>query len=179
MTDCNFPKTWLMLWLDDELDPRAEQAREHLKHCQTCAAQVDAWRKNGAALRTLVDKAVGEVEPLWALERIHARIEATQELPWFDRFMRAASELLLLNRRRVAGLAAAAAMGMLVAPAVVYFAGRGVVPELTGPTTASVVVESLEVGDGATAVVLGSEEGGSTLIWIETDLGDASTDEKL
>jgi hypothetical protein len=178
MKGCEFPAAWLMAWLDDEMDEHAKAAREHLKDCRACAALVDTWRQGGVRLRDLVDRGVGEVEPLMALEKIHARIAATEEMPWFDRVRRAWAELWMLHRRMLAGAAVAMALGALTAPAVVYWLGRADMAQ-TDLVRNAVVVESLEVGGNATAVVLSADDSDTTIIWVESDANADATDEAL
>ena len=120
MSTCKFPKTWLGLFLDDEMDEHAKMALDHLKECRECAAEVDAWRRAGDRLRAVVDAGMGEVEPLQALEKIHARIAAAEEMPLFARLRRGWAELWLVHRRMFAGAAVAAALGAASAPLVVY-----------------------------------------------------------
>jgi len=151
MNRCEFPRASLTAFLDDELDPRACGAREHLKSCRECAAEVERWRASGDRLREIVDAAVGDIEPLMALEKIHARISAADEMPLFDRLRRAVAELFVLNRRVFAGVAIAASLGAVSTPFVVYWLGRTDV-EQVNPFRAAVVVEPLEVGGATTAL---------------------------
>jgi anti-sigma factor RsiW len=178
MKSCKFPKTWLMAWLDDEMDEHAKAAREHLKDCRECAHEVEAWRVGGERLRDLIDRGVGEVEPLLALEKIHARIAAAEEMPWFDRVRRGWAELWLLHRKAFAGAAVAAALGMLTAPAAIYFLARVDGTQINQVQNA-VVVESLEVGGNGTAVVLSADDSDTTIIWVESDANADATDESL
>ncbi|MBI5509877.1 MAG: hypothetical protein HY903_14065 [Deltaproteobacteria bacterium] len=178
MSGCKFPGPWLMAWLDDEMDEAAERARAHVKECRECAAKVEAWRAAGQSLVKTIDRALGDVEPLLGLEKIHARIAATEELPFFDRLRRAVDELVMLHRRAVAGAAVAMALGALSAPAAVFWLGARVVDE-GGPLRAAVVVESLEVGGAATAVVWSGADQKTAIIWVESDANADATDEAL
>jgi len=139
MSACKFPKSALAAWLDDEIGREADTAREHLKGCRECAALVDEWRRAGAALAAIIDEGVGEVDPLMALEKIHARIAAAEEIPLIDRLRRGWAELWLLHRRAFAGVTVAAALGALSAPFAVYFFGRVEVADNNPVRVASVV----------------------------------------
>jgi anti-sigma factor RsiW len=178
MSQCKYPREWLQAWLDGEGGRRSAETRDHLEHCRDCANLVDSWRRSGEELRQTVDAAIGEVEPLVALEKIRARIADAEQRTLGARLRHWWQEMWLFNRRALAGVAVAAALGALVAPGVLYVANRAALDVqddgLHGP---AVVVESLEVGNNATAVVLGGEGGNTTLIWVEpgTDNGYSET----
>ena len=172
MSQCKYPREWLQAWLDGEAGKRSAQTRDHLEHCRDCANLVDAWRRAGEGLRQVVDDGVGDVEPLVALEKIRQRIADAEQRTLVARVRRWWQELWLFNRRALAGVAIAAALGALVAPGVIYIANRAALEMDNGLQGPAVVVESLEVGNNATAVVLGGEGGNTTLIWVEPGSDD-------
>lgn len=176
MSGCDFNRTWLMAWLDGEAGKKAGRVREHLEHCSECANEVDAWRRAGDELRATVDAGVGDAEPLVALQRIRERIARKEEETAGARLRAWWNDVWLLNRRAFAGVAIAAALGALSAPGLLYWAGRDTL-DMNGPPAGAVVVESLEVGGNATAVVLSGDSGETTLIWVEPD-GDATPAEE-
>ncbi len=158
-----------MAWLDGEAGRRTAEVAAHLERCRECAAEVEAWQKAGHELRALVEAGAGEPEPLLALQTIRDRIAAGESRGLVARLAAWWDEVWLLNRRAVAGVVAAAALGALSAPGVVYLVGR-----LQGPAyTPMVVVEDLEVGGNATAVVWGGGEDSTTLIWVQPKAGDS------
>lgn len=178
MSPCKYPREWLQAWLDGEAGKRSAQTRDHLEHCRDCVNLVDSWRLAGEELRRTVDAAVGDVEPLVALEKIRGRIAEAEQRTLAARLRRWWEDLWLFNRRALAGVAVAAALGALVAPGVVYVANQAMLEVENGsPLGPAVVVESLEVGSDATAVVLGGHGGNTTLIWVEpgTDNGYSET----
>ncbi len=174
MSRCRYPRESLQAWLDGEAGRRSAQTRDHLERCRDCANLVDSWRRTGEELRQTVDAAVGDVEPLVALEKIRARIAETEQRHLGARLRRWWQELWLFNRRAIAGVAVAAALGALAAPGVFYVASRAALQ--VEPGAPAVVVESLEVGNNATAVVLGGEGGNTTLIWVEPGTNNGTTE---
>ncbi|MEE8408408.1 MAG: anti-sigma factor [Myxococcota bacterium] len=178
MSGCDFPKIWLMAWMDGEAGKRAERVRQHLEHCPSCAHEVDAWQRAGDELRTIVDVAVGAAEPLVALQRIRAKVAEAESRTIGVRLRAWWGDMWLMNRRVLVGVSVAAAVGALAAPGMVYWLGSSA-PQMRGPTTASVVVESLKVGGNVTAVVLESDNGSTTLIWVEPTDDATSSEESL
>jgi len=173
MSDCKFPKRQLMAWLDDQPDKQAERVRSHLEHCPACANEVDRWRQTAQQLRAIVDAGAANAEPLLGLQQIRARIATKKERSLWLRLRQSCAELWLLNRRAMAGVAVAAALGAMSAPALVYWLGS-INPSNAGPLVQAVVVESVEVGGSSTALVLGADEGSTTtLIWVEPGDDDA------
>lgn len=169
MTSCKQSEKRLHEWLDGELpegSPEALEVESHVERCTACGARVEAWRHTGAQLRTLVDDAVGDVEPLRALQRIRTRIAEAEQRSLLNRLQIWWHDLWVFNRRAVAGVAAAAAMGALCAPAVVYLTAERTW-EAASPAMASVVVESLEFDGNAKAVVYRPEGSKTTIIWVE------------
>ncbi|MBI3178111.1 MAG: hypothetical protein HYZ27_00530 [Deltaproteobacteria bacterium] len=167
MKACTFPKRWLSAWLDSEAGEQNDAVEKHLVTCRECAQEVEDLRRTSAAVRTLLDNAVGEVEPLLALQKIRARIRDNAERAFMARLRAWWSDVWLFHRRALAGVTAAVALGALSAPIVTYWTGmvEGA-PADGGPQTASVVVESLEVGGNATTVVLRGNGDSATLIWV-------------
>lgn len=172
MSDCQLPKLWLQAFLDGEPE-HEDEVREHLMHCAVCATEVDTWRRSGDELRSTIDAALGDIEPLEALQKIRTRIEEAQRRSFWGRLAAFWEDTWRFHRGRVAGLATAAALGALCAPLAVYWLGDTPLGSL-GPV---VVVESLEVGGQATATVLGAQSGSTTLIWIEPSADDESDEE--
>jgi anti-sigma factor RsiW len=158
--------------MDGEAGERTAQTRDHVEHCRECQARIAAWKQAGATLRSTIDEEIGEVDPLLALQNIRDRIAAAESRTLGSRLAAWWEELWLVNRRAVAGVVTAAALGALVAPVAVYLLGRTVPAtlELTGP---AVVVEALEVGGNSTAVVWGGTGETSTLIWVEPGAEDS------
>lgn len=179
MSGCDFPKTWLMAWMDGEAGKRAERVRQHLEHCSSCAHEVDGWQRAGNELRAIIDGAVGDAEPLVALQRIRAKVAEASSRTLGVRLRTWWADMWLMNRRAMVGVSLAAALGALVAPGMVYWLGSAAAPQMSGPTTAAVVVESLDVGGNATAVVLGAGSGTTTLIWVESADDAIATEESL
>ena len=66
MSECRFPRTRLMAWLDGEAGEQAEAVREHVERCPACAAEVECWRSAGDELRSVIDAGLGQVDPLAA-----------------------------------------------------------------------------------------------------------------
>lgn len=170
MTTCGFSKRLLHSWYDGAAGSAAAQVEAHLQRCGACSAEVDAWRQASEKLRQVIDAGVGHVEPLVALRDIRERIHEAEKRSIVGRLRAFWDDLWLLHRRAVAGVAAAAALGALCAPAVTWWLGEAGVDVTTasGAQMASVVVESLEFGDDAArAVVYNADDGMTTLIWVE------------
>lgn len=180
MSGCEFNKVWLAAWVDGEAGTMAVRVREHLEHCPECANEVDAWRRAGEELRTIVDAGIGETEPLVALQHIRDRIVEKQQEAISVRLRSWWDSLWLSKRRALAGVAVAAALGALTAPALFYWAARGTVDTgMDGAMAGVVVLESLEVGGNATAVVLSGDSGEPTLIWVEPETDATPIEETL
>ena len=75
MSDCRFSKEILYAWLDKEAGEASDSVVIHLTECPECAQEVERVRASGQFLRTLVDDAVGDVDPLVALQEIRKRID--------------------------------------------------------------------------------------------------------
>ena len=168
MTRCNVSENDLSRWYDG-LPGSHEEVAAHAERCPSCAAKVASWRLSGEQMRNVVDRALGDVEPLLALQAIRQRIAATEQSPakrlraWWE-------DLWTFNRRAVAGVVAAAAIGALTAPAVAYWMGERSAQALHDNHVASVVIEELEWGGSAKAVVYRPESGKTTIIWVEPDV---------
>jgi anti-sigma factor RsiW len=159
--------------MDGEAGERTAQTRDHVERCRECQELIAAWQHAGDELRAMVDEDVGQVDPLLALQNIRDRIAAAESRTLGSRLVAWWEELWLVNRRAVAGVVAATALGALVAPGAVFLLGKTaptMLEELTGP---AVVVEALEVGGNATAVVWGGAGETSTLIWVEPGADDS------
>ena len=177
MSNCRFSKEILYAWLDGEAGDATDSVVVHLTECPGCAQEVERVRASGKVLRTLVDEAVGEVEPLVALQKIRQRIDEQERRAQGFSLQRGWDSLWENHRVALAGAAFAFALGALVAPAVLYFAGSsgGEAAQGIHPVrTASVTVESVEIEGGAKTVVLQPEGSSTAVIWI--DSGDTSDD---
>ena len=174
MSSCKFPKEILHAWMDGEAGEVTQSAAAHVIECVECAREVESLRLAGSQLRSLMEDAVGEVDPLVALQKIRHRIEANQKNTLWGAFMEWCTDFWVFHRRAALGLAFAFALGALAAPAVVWWAslGGGVgVNGASGARTASVRVESAEIEGGASPVVLQPHGSSTAVIWI--DSGDA------
>ena len=177
MSDCRFSKEILYAWLDGEAGEASDSVAAHIMECQGCAQEVERVRASGQFLRTLIDDAVGEVEPLVALQKIRRRIDEQERKAQGFSLQRWLDSLWENHRVALAGAALAFALGALVAPAVLYFTGNsgGEGSQGLHPVrTASVTVESVEIEGGAKTVVLQPEGSSTAVIWI--DSGDTSDD---
>jgi anti-sigma factor RsiW len=177
MSSCKFDKEWLTAWLDGEAGKMTARVRDHLEHCPECANEVDAWRRAGDELRAVAEAGTVNAEPLVALQHIRGRIERASQQTLGARLRAWWSDLWLLNRRALAGVGVAAALGAVSAPGLLYWVTRDSV--LNGPPAGAVVLESLEVGGNATAVVLSGDSGEPTLIWVEPETDATPHEETL
>ena len=168
MSGCGFPQRLLHAWYDGAAGADSSHVQAHVEECEQCAAEVQSLRQASEQLRDLVDAGVGRVEPLLALQGIRERIQEADQRSVVGRWRARWDEMWLLNRRAMAGVAAAVALGALSAPVAAWWLGRAGVDVTQGVQTASVVVESLEYGDdAAAAVVYNADDGMTTLIWVE------------
>ena len=177
MSDCGFSKEILYAWLDGEAGEDSDSVASHLAECQVCAQEAERVRTSGQFLRTLIDDAVGEVEPLVALQKIRQRIDEQERKSQGFSLQRWWDSMWENHRVALAGAAFAFALGALVAPAVLYFTGNAGGEGSQGfqpVRTASVTVESVEIEGGAKTVVLQPEGSSTAVIWI--DSGDTSDD---
>lgn len=155
----------LQMWMDGEVGKRSAEVRDYVDNSPAASRELVEWRRSADELRDLVDRGIGEVEPLEALRAIRARVEDRQRRSVVGRVTSWWNELWMFERRRVGGVIAATAVGALCAPALVWWIGTTSAP--TQPAMAAVVVESLEVGNDAKAVVYEGGNGTTTLIWVE------------
>ena len=177
MSSCKFPKEILHAWMDGEAGEVTQSAAAHVIECVECAREVESLRVAGSQLTSLIDDAVGEVDPLVALHTIRCRIEANQKKSLWGTLMLWCADFRLFHRRAAMGLAFAFALGALAAPVVVWWAALGGGADVSGASgarTASVRVESAEIEGGATPVVLQPKGSSTAVIWI--DSGDAIHD---
>ncbi|OGQ77445.1 MAG: hypothetical protein A2289_16935 [Deltaproteobacteria bacterium RIFOXYA12_FULL_58_15] len=179
MSRCNYSKDRLQAWLDDQSGKHSAQTRKHLEGCRDCANLIEVWRRAGEQLRDTVDQGLGNVEPLAALKKIRMRVAEIEQRSLGARMRAWWNDTWMFNRRALAGVAVAAALGALAAPGAVYLSGKlgtsAIGPALVARVGPGVVLESLEVGDNATAVVLDEGET-TTLIWVEPGF-DGSNEE--
>lgn len=172
---CNFPQDLVSAWVDGEAGRRTDEVARHVEGCPGCAAAADAWRKEAAALRQIVDSGIGEVDPLPALAQIRERIAAREERSLFARVAAFWHDQWAFNRRAVAGVVLAAALGALSAPAVVLWASHAARKGGHGAGLAAVVIESLQADPNTQTVVYRGEDGTTTLIWVEPDANEGRT----
>jgi anti-sigma factor RsiW len=177
MTPCTFSKAQVMAWLDGETGNRAEAVAAHVAACPSCQQDVASWRSTGRLLRAEIDLALGEVDTLAALSALRNRLAREREASWRGALQRWWEDAWLFHRRAIAGVVVAAALGALSAPAVVWWLGR-LTQRGAGFPLAGVVVESLEVGNRATAVVVQENNSATTLIWIEPAAEDSHHEQK-
>ncbi len=167
MKACTISTERLQRWFDGEVTLR-DEVTVHVEQCEHCTAQVATWRRAGEELVQIVDAGVGEVEPLLALRSIRERIahaEASSPSVWLRNWWQ---DAWAVRRRALAGVAIAAAAGIVSAPAFVYLLGD-VQLQQGSPAIASVVVESLEFDGDSRAVVYRPGSGQTTIIWVEAE----------
>ncbi len=166
---CDFPEHLISAWMDGEAGRRADEVARHVGTCPHCGAMADSWRKEGQALRELIDGGVGEVETLPALAKIRQRVADSDERSFGEKLAAFWHDQWAYNRRKVAGVVVAAALGALSAPAVVLWAAHAAQDGSHGARLASVVIESLQTEPNTQTVVYRGEDGSTTLIWVEPD----------
>ena len=175
MSDCRFSKEILHAWVDGEAGEASGSVISHVTECPVCTLEVERLRASGQFLRDLVDEAVGEVEPLMALQSIRERIGPKQGPGGvFSRLRLGWDRVWDKHRVALAGAVFAFSLGALVAPALLYFTGSSTGRSLQGEQsarTASVMVESVEIEGGVKTVVLQPEGSSTAVIWI--DSGDS------
>ena len=171
MTPCKVSEERLQRWFDSGAEPHHDMAL-HIHGCAACRQQVDAWQQAGHALRQIVDQGVGEIEPLVAVQAIHARIAAARERSWSARWGMWWQDLWTFNRRAAITFAAAAFLGAVSAPVAIGLMESGGGDSSLGPNAISlVVVESLEF-DGNARPVVYRPSGATAIIWVEPEALD-------
>lgn len=156
----------LQMWLDGELsENEAVELEGRLAHEPEAEALVKSVRAVGDHVREWVDGGMGEVEPLRALQSIRQRIAEEEAASPMARLGRWWHDLWAFNRKALAGVGMAAALGAASAPGLMYWLG-GPSSQGTAPM-ASVVVESLEFSGNATAMVYRPTDSATTIIWVE------------
>ncbi len=166
MNACGFSQELLSAWIDGEAAEQAQKVEVHLGTCATCSAQVEAMQAASKSLCNLIDEAVGNVEPLFSLTRIRARIEQQQARSPWAKLALWWREVWAYNRRAAAGVAIAMALGMLSAPLLAMWAAAH---GHQSNRSLAVVVESMEWQGKDQAVVYQAESGATTLIWVQPD----------
>lgn len=166
MNACHFDPQLLMAWMDGQAGLRAQEARTHFDGCEQCQAQVEEWKQAGAHLQKHIDEELGAVDPLRGLQKIRQRISSADNArltirlqTWFD-------DLWLFQRQALKGVAIAFALGILSAPAVLWWI-KSASPGSARAEIASVVLESMEFEATAQPVVLHDQQNTVTLIWME------------
>jgi anti-sigma factor RsiW len=171
MKRCGISPLDLMAWMDGEACSEDAVMKAHVNRCEACRAEVAAWTSSGRVLKDELDAELGPVDELSALRAIRRRIANARDQSLWGRLNRRVADVWLFHRRAVAGVVVAAALGCLTAPALVWWLGQLASRGSHFPL-AAVVVESVEVGNDATAVVLQKDGATTTLIWIEPVVGD-------
>lgn len=173
MDEGKFSDKQLHAWLDGETGLESEAIAREVEACPSSRAEVESVRITGEYLRESV-KAVGDVEPLAALQKIRQRIDEANEVEQAGlggRLTMFWRDVWVSKRRAVTGLALAAALGALVAPGAMWILGayeqqdRGA--ELG--QSASVIVESVEIEGSAKTVLFQPQGSNTAVIWIDTD----------
>jgi len=166
MSVCKFSEERLQRWMDGYAADDAPVVEAHVEECADCAADVAAWRAAGEALREHFTNELDDIDPLRAAQAIHRRIEEARRQSPIARLRAWWGDVWAFHRQAVLGVAVAAALGAVVAPTVIILAksytGAGYRGEY-----AAVELESMEYDGNATAAVFHSDDGNTTLIWIE------------
>jgi anti-sigma factor RsiW len=160
----------LYAWVDGEAGGRAAEVRDLVENDPAMAAKVEAVRKLGRDVNSMVDAGLGPdaVDSLSALAGIRKRIADREARTFAARLAAWWDDVLLFHRKALAGVAVAAGLGALSAPGVVYLMRDRVLPQQeNGVVATSVTVESLEVGEDGKATVLYDDSGNTTLIWVD------------
>jgi len=171
MSACKYSREWLAAFVDGEASERTTQTRDHVERCRECQALVAQW---AGPVTSCARWSIAA----WArsIRSSPCRTSATASRP-----RRAVPSG---RASRPGGTTSGSSIG---APSPVRSRGRAggaggarrrlparraapSVLELTGP---AVVVEALEVGGGASAVVWGGGGETSTLIWVQPGAEDS------
>ena len=173
MDEGRFPDEKLHAWVDGETGLESQAIARELETCSQSREEVESVRITGEYLRESV-RAVGDVEPLVALQKIRQRIEQADELEksgMQGRLTLAWRDLWVSKRRALTGLAFAAALGALVAPGAMWMMGDRERSERDAGLgqSASVIVESVEIEGSAKTVLFQPQGSDTAVIWIDTD----------
>lgn len=164
---CGYSQELLFSYMDGAAGARAQEISVHVAQCPHCTAELAMHKASAQKLVTLVDRGVGEVDPLAALAKIHARVRQNAEQSFFHKVRAGWEDLITYHKKAVWGVAVAAALGALASPAVVLWANRTVQNGGSGSAFASVVIESMQVEGNTRTVVYQGESSATTLIWVE------------
>lgn len=164
---CGYSTELLLQYMDGRAAERTQELSVHIAQCSRCTTELSAHKAASQKLVELVDRGVGEVDPLAALAKIHARIREQQEQSWLAKLKRGLEDLFTFQKKLVWGVAAAAALGALASPVLVLWAKRAVKEGGPGTRFATVVIESMQVEGNARTVVYRGESSDTTLIWVE------------
>lgn len=160
---CGLSEQLLHAWLDGEAGSHTAAVQTHVDGCRTCSARLASLRQGQRLLAAIVDRGVGEVEPLLALQGIRRHMRAHEERGFWAELRERLGDLWMFNRRALVGASVAVALGALCAPLALLLMAR-----LAGPRAAqAVVVESLQVQDNVRAHVVPQGDNSTTLIWVE------------
>jgi len=163
--------------VDGEAGARTSEVRDLVENDPAVAAKAEGVRQLGRDIVAMVDSGIGvgtgpdAVDTLHALSKIRERIAEHKARTVSGRLSAWWGDVLLFHRKALAGVAVAAALGMLSAPGVVWLARDHVGAQAPSPSAiaTSVTVESLQVGDDGKgkATVMQNDGGTTTLIWVE------------
>jgi len=173
MDEGRFSEEKLHAWVDGETGLESQAIAREVATCAQSQAEVESVRITGEYLRESV-RAVGEVEPLVALQKIRQRIDQADEMEKSGlqgRLTVAWRDLWVSKRRALTGLACAAALGALVAPGAMWMIGEHQRSERDAGVSqsASVIVESVEIEGSAKTVLFQPQGSDTAVIWIDTD----------
>jgi len=172
MDEGKFSDEKLHAWVDGEAGLESDAVAREVDACARSQAEVKSVRITGEYLRESV-QAVGEVEPLVALQNIRERIERAEALEQAGVRGKATlfwRDLWVSKRRALTGLACAAALGALVAPGALWLlSGEQPARQRVVAQSASVIVESVEIEGSAKTVLFQPQGSDTAVIWIDTD----------
>ena len=171
---CGLSENELQMWFDGEAKRQDAEIRRHVDSCQLCTQRLEGWQRSADGLRDAVDRGIGDVEPLVALQKIRQRIRHEEQASTWHQLRTWWADLWTFDRRLVASLSIAAALGALCAPGVVFWLRDTELGTSSGARMASVVVESMEF-DGARAAVYQPEGSKTTIIWWEPENNNRET----
>ena len=167
MTACDFNESQLLAWMDGEAASKSFVVQTHLDACLACVARIERVRRTRHTVADLIDRGVGAVEPLLALQQIRHQIHHAQSRALPRRLVASMLDMWRYNRT---GLLLSIALILLCVWAAPYVTQniRPLWPQGSGDSSNvnPVTVESLVVQDNAHASVIHGDRK-TTLIWVE------------